>query len=906
MEFTDHTLGSAALLPVSYFAPPRYRDKWIAPVALKRVSDVVRDYRIVLLHSLPGAGKTRFMAQLQIEFQAVRRTCCWLRISPVLETAEALALAICQVLARSALGNRSATSAMLMNAGAIDPGTLLTVALNEVAGVEQQVTLFLDDTHLIDTPSKWLVLQKLIDEGSNNLQIIIASRTPIPIKLGRLHADGTLLSFTPEDFHLTFNQTEQIAVDLLGDARPDLPLIRMLYSETQGWVTGIRICCDAIRRQRRGGKGTDTNFELNRIDLNYFKEELLCGLTPEARRALPTMLLPHRLERELMLDICDAPSPEACLKEYEEQGLLAQATIGGGTYRPAPLLRLFARENPTVDGGTIRALHRRCCDWFESRDILSLAAAHAVDGHDMSRAADLVDKCGMSMIEGGKVAHLQKCLNRLPVEMLRDKPTALLCAAWALSLLYRLDEAALLINLVDDDIHKNNDGSADALDANVGALKVMHLAMQDNISMAITAARLWNKRHRHDNRWCTYVIDNALCFSLAQLGQFDQARLVLDYAYLPNFHARAPYAAVYSRCILGLVDLFEGKVRNAEAHFSWSLRTAERLAGPESTGAVMSAGLLAGARYERNDLAGAQRLIDTYAWSMHEHLFVDARFFAYRTLARMENQRRQRRMAISTLERILDVQCSTRWVRMHVDTLAEKVHVALEQMNFRMARAYIDSIADQIETLMPDEEPWRGYLEAMLAVCEAELAIVTGQPTQAIELLIPIIKSDFRSHWRLRAIQRSVLLVRALWRSGREAASVILLNRIMDIAASDGIFRSLLDGGPDIALVLNLSIQRSAGLKTENRNRRRYIEALRDAFEPCGVDGPAEVREAKREQDNLTEREKELVRLTKTGMTNREIAKLMQVSENTIKWHLKNVFEKLGVSRRSELLAISL
>jgi LuxR family maltose regulon positive regulatory protein len=321
----------------------------------------------------------------------------------------------------------------------------------------------------------------------------------------------------------------------------------------------------------------------------------------------------------------------------------------------------------------------------------------------------------------------------------------------------------------------------------------------------------------------------------------------------------------------------------------------------------MSAGLLAGARYERNDLAGAQRLIDTYAWSMHEHLFVDARFFAYRTLARMENQRRQRRMAISTLERILDVGSSTRWVRMHVDTLAEKVNVALEQMNFRMARAYIDSIADQIETLMQDEEPWRGYLEAMLAVCEAELAIVTGQPTQAIELLIPIVKADFRSHWRLRAIQRSVLLVRAFWRSGREAASMILLNRIMDIAASDGIFRSLLDGGPDIALVLNLSIQRSTGRKTGNRNRRRYIEALRDAFEPCSVEsGHAELREAKREQDNLTEREKELVRLTKTGMTNREIAKLMQVSENTIKWHLKNVFEKLGVSRRNELLTISL
>ena len=48
-----------------------------------------------------------------------------------------------------------------------------------------------------------------------------------------------------------------------------------------------------------------------------------------------------------------------------------------------------------------------------------------------------------------------------------------------------------------------------------------------------------------------------------------------------------------------------------------------------------------------------------------------------------------------------------------------------------------------------------------------------------------------------------------------------------------------------------------------------------------------------RQSDQFTEREKDLIRLSfKRGLSNREMAARMNVSENTIKWHLKNVFQK--------------
>lgn len=53
----------------------------------------------------------------------------------------------------------------------------------------------------------------------------------------------------------------------------------------------------------------------------------------------------------------------------------------------------------------------------------------------------------------------------------------------------------------------------------------------------------------------------------------------------------------------------------------------------------------------------------------------------------------------------------------------------------------------------------------------------------------------------------------------------------------------------------------------------------------------------------LTKQEREIVDLLIVGMGNREIADRLFVSENTVEWHLRHVYEKLGIQSRSQLLA---
>jgi len=63
---------------------------------------------------------------------------------------------------------------------------------------------------------------------------------------------------------------------------------------------------------------------------------------------------------------------------------------------------------------------------------------------------------------------------------------------------------------------------------------------------------------------------------------------------------------------------------------------------------------------------------------------------------------------------------------------------------------------------------------------------------------------------------------------------------------------------------------------------------------------------AEREKYGLTRRETEVIALILGGYTNQDIAKKFAISEHTVKHHLTNIFDKLGVSNRLELVLFSI
>ncbi len=64
--------------------------------------------------------------------------------------------------------------------------------------------------------------------------------------------------------------------------------------------------------------------------------------------------------------------------------------------------------------------------------------------------------------------------------------------------------------------------------------------------------------------------------------------------------------------------------------------------------------------------------------------------------------------------------------------------------------------------------------------------------------------------------------------------------------------------------------------------------------------------EANRVEQALTPREREIARLISEGLSNKEIGRRLNVSDGTIKIHLHNIYQKLGVSNRTALAALAL
>ena len=56
----------------------------------------------------------------------------------------------------------------------------------------------------------------------------------------------------------------------------------------------------------------------------------------------------------------------------------------------------------------------------------------------------------------------------------------------------------------------------------------------------------------------------------------------------------------------------------------------------------------------------------------------------------------------------------------------------------------------------------------------------------------------------------------------------------------------------------------------------------------------------------LTNRERQIIRLVSEGLSNKEIARRLKITNGTIKVHLHNIFQKLDVSKRTALVAVDL
>ena len=81
-----------------------------------------------------------------------------------------------------------------------------------------------------------------------------------------------------------------------------------------------------------------------------------------------------------------------------------------------------------------------------------------------------------------------------------------------------------------------------------------------------------------------------------------------------------------------------------------------------------------------------------------------------------------------------------------------------------------------------------------------------------------------------------------------------------------------------------------------------FVGSLVSRWDARSVGSPPD-RHSRRVSDTLTARERDVLGMISQGFANKRIARTLQISPETVKSHVKRIFSKLAVSRRTEAMS---
>ncbi len=178
---------------------------------------------------------------------------------------------------------------------------------------------------------------------------------------------------------------------------------------------------------------------------------------------------------------------------------------------------------------------------------------------------------------------------------------------------------------------------------------------------------------------------------------------------------------------------------------------------------------------------------------------------------------------------------------------------------------------------------WSGLVEDTFwaGICAARVRLAVGDEAAALALLETVLP---------RCARHEVVLALLRARAVRDhhAEAVKYASTAIDLAVSHGMLQTVVSEGAEVAELIEASAWRAPA---------HWMDRFRRAVTPVGA---GRSRTALDLVEPLTDRELDVVRFLPSRLTVREIADELYISQNTLKFHLKVIYRKLGVSSRAE------
>jgi len=780
-----------------------------------------------------------------------------------------------------------------------------------IAARGRELVLMFDDVHLLSDPAVLAGLRWLLDYAPPQLHVVLASRTAPPLSLSRLRAQGLVTGFGLADLRFSAQESARFLREHVGDI--DANATGQLHALTGGWAAGLQLFAIDLRAKAlRGGAYVPVAVRDADTFASYFEREVLAGLAPDDMHLLTRMALGQRTCAALCAALLGRPEAEAglaaTLARMERDDLFLTQVGGDDTwYRLHPMLRevLLAKLGELPAAERV-ALHEAAWHWFRARGLLEEAVGHAVEAGDAQAAADIVQGCAQDLLARGELGQLSALMRRLPATQVQGSFDLLMVRAYLHMYAGEADAVSDCLARMEATGRPLGAGERYALAVLRGGLA---LSRDDTDAVVALLPELHRIPPGADDFTLT-ARGNILSWMYIYRGEYERAREVLE-AGSPGGNgpgaSRAPRGILLNRCMAGMTHTAEGQFLVAERIFSEVLEEASRHGQAYVGVATMAAALQGEALYELNGTGAALALLAPRIDVLERISMPDTVLRALLVMAGALQAAGRGQEAMACLDR-LQRYAERRGVdRLLASALYRRCRRLLDVGDVEeagMVALRLEGLADRY----PDatrSTAWEVRVNASLA--HIRLCLHRHDVAGALARLAPLTTlSEAGGRWCRVAALHMLWALAEHQRGGADAARTHLLEALR-LGHRLGLVRSLLDVSPRVPTLLAALVGALVDDPAADPILSFYAQRLLDASGPTVAVGDERLHGVDISLgtpiDSLSEREAEVLRLLAQAMPNKTIARVLGVSLDTVKWHLRHVYAKLGVAGRDQAVA---